>query len=418
MHIVAFCHIIQILSHTPVSALIVFFKMAGESSTNNNDPQARSVLTSGGCAAIAASNHQASGTGGCSTSHANTNNNNSATTIFRLNKFVRRLYDMVKAEQDKGVVEWRRGLLVLHSTATFTKHILPKFFNTRNFKTFRRQLNYYGFVDVRSFSNTAAATTTALWVHQELAAAVHQPNPGGSSSGSSNGSSNNNTLVVNDPDDLSLILTLRRVEPNEDHKTVEGRRQRKVMALNTVEEDLQVSTSFLQRQQIQSLLNSVISNRISSSSSSSSGSTDSSTPTSTSPPPQQQEQSVVSSPPRPAPEATPVTIFTSSPPPPSAKEDPVETPRERECPALAVRQVAPGPDHFVDVTTTSTPGPNVSPVLASVHKPVVPVTRPCGGHAPAQSRYRMAQKGAAGSPKQRVKRSLVVADLRNPTITR
>ena len=104
----------------------------------------------------------------CSTSHANTNNNNSATTIFLLNKFVRRLYDMVKAEQDKGVVEWRRGLLVLHSMATFTKHILPKFFNTRNFKTFRRQLNYYGFVHVRSFSNTAAVTTTALWVHQVL----------------------------------------------------------------------------------------------------------------------------------------------------------------------------------------------------------------------------------------------------------
>ena len=106
----------------------------------------------------------------------------------------------------------------------------------------------------------------------------------------------------------------------------------------------------------------------------------------------------------------------------------VETPRERERPALgsatvqqvAPQQVAPGPDHFVDVTTTSTPGPNVSPVLASVHKPVVPVTRPRGGHAPAQSRYRMAQKGdeRSGSPKQRVKHSLVVADLRNPTITR
>ena len=108
----------------------------------------------------------------------------------------------------------------------------------------------------------------------------------------------------------------------------------------------------------------------------------------------------------------------------------VETPRERERPALGsvmVQQVAPGPDHFGDapgpdhfgdVTTTSTPEPNVSPVLVSVHKPVVPVTRPRGGHAPAQSRHRMAQKGTEGSPKQRVKRSLVVADLRNPTITR
>ena len=89
--------------------------------------------------------------------------------------------------------------------------------------------------------------------------------------------------------------------------------------------------------------------------------------------------------------------------------------------SATVQQVAPGPAHFVDVTTTSTPGPNVSPVspvLASVHELVVPVTRPRGGHAPTRSRYRMAQKGADGSPKQRVKRSLVVADLRNPTITR
>ena len=96
----------------------------------------------------------------------------------------------------------------------------------------------------------------------------------------------------------------------------------------------------------------------------------------------------------------------------------VETPQER--PALGsamVPQVAPGPDRFVDVTMTSTPGPNVSPVLASVHELVVPVTRPCGGHAPAQSRYRMAQKGADGRLQQRVNRSLVVADLHNPTIT-
>lgn len=154
---------------------------------------------------------------------------------------------MIKAEHDKGVVEWRRGLLVLHSTATFAKHILPKFFSTRNFKTFRRQLNYYGFVHVRSFSNTAAATTTALWVHQELAAAVHNSTEGNNCGGN----------TVTDPDDLSLILTLRRVEPNDDHKTVEGRRKRKVMALNTVEEDLQVSNGFLQQQQIQALLNFV-----------------------------------------------------------------------------------------------------------------------------------------------------------------
>lgn len=53
---------------------------------------------------------------------------------------------MLQAEQNSGIVEWRRGLLVLHSTDAFTKTILPRYFNTKNFKTLRRQLNYYGFV--------------------------------------------------------------------------------------------------------------------------------------------------------------------------------------------------------------------------------------------------------------------------------
>ncbi|KAL7569021.1 hypothetical protein ACA910_021304 [Epithemia clementina (nom. ined.)] len=227
---------------------------SNSSPNQGHSPEALSILACGGNT--------------CSSNNANA-------TIFRLNKFVRRLYDMVKAEQDKGVVEWRRGLLVLHSTATFAKHILPKFFNTRNFKTFRRQLNYYGFVHVRSFSNTAAATTTALWVHQELAAAVHNNGDAGSSN---TATINNKSITIGDPDDLGLILTLRRVEPNEDHKTVEGRRQRKVMALNTVEEDLQVSTSLLQRQQIQSLLNFVGSNGMTSSSSSNATATPVATP--------------------------------------------------------------------------------------------------------------------------------------------
>jgi hypothetical protein len=58
----------------------------------------------------------------------------------RLNKFVRRLHDMLVVEKDSGIVEWRRGLLVLFSTDAFTQKILPKYFNTRNFKTFRRQV--------------------------------------------------------------------------------------------------------------------------------------------------------------------------------------------------------------------------------------------------------------------------------------
>ena len=147
-------------------------------------------------------------------------------TTTRLNKFVRRLHDMLTSEKSSGIVEWRRGLLVLHSTDAFAKQILPKYFNTRNFKTFRRQLNYYGFVHVRSFSTTGTSTT-ALWVNRDLA-----------QSGS---------------DDISSVLLLRRVEPCDSAKTTEGRRVRKELAIHTVEEDLGVSAKTLQMEQIRSM---------------------------------------------------------------------------------------------------------------------------------------------------------------------
>eukprot|EP00934_Nitzschia_sp_Nitz4_P006111 Nitzschia sp. Nitz4//scaffold13_size275219//186704//188167//NITZ4_000892-RA/size275219-snap-gene-0.57-mRNA-1//-1//CDS//3329536068//6101//frame0 len=129
----------------------------------------------------------------------------------RLNRFVRRLHDMLKAEQDSGIVEWRRGLLVLHSTDKFAAQVLPKYFNTKNFKTFRRQLNYYGFVHVRSFSATGSMTT-ALWVNRDLA--------------------------QTGTDDISSVLQLKRVELCDDAKTVEGRRHRKEEALTTVEQEV------------------------------------------------------------------------------------------------------------------------------------------------------------------------------------
>lgn len=145
----------------------------------------------------------------------------------RLNKFVRRLHDMLVREKHTGIVEWRRGLLVLFSTDAFSKKILPKYFNTRNFKTFRRQLNYYGFVHVRSFSATGN-TTTALWINQNLA--EDEAN-----------------------DDVSAVLKLRRVEPNEVSKTVEGRRIRKELAIHTVEEDIGLTSKTLQLDQIRSM---------------------------------------------------------------------------------------------------------------------------------------------------------------------
>jgi len=175
---------------------------------------------------------------GKSTTTTNTTTNTTTTTTTntstpttkktgpaRLNKFVRRLHDMLNSEQEGGVVEWRKGLLVLHSTDTFTKKVLPKYFNTKNFKTFRRQLNYYGFVHVRSFSTTGSSTT-ALWVNQDLARR-------GTSS-------------------ISSVLMLKRVEPCDSAKTAEGRRVRKEEAANTVE-DIGISTRALQMEQIRQL---------------------------------------------------------------------------------------------------------------------------------------------------------------------
>lgn len=90
----------------------------------------------------------------------------------------------------------------------------------------RRQLNYYGFVHVRSFSTTGS-TTTALWVNQDLA---------------KNGTA-----------DISSVLMLKRVEPCESGKTAEGRRVRKELAVSTVEEDIGVNTKLLQLEQIRTM---------------------------------------------------------------------------------------------------------------------------------------------------------------------
>jgi hypothetical protein len=92
---------------------------------------------------------------------------------------------------------------------------------------FTSQLNYYGFVHVRSFSATGSSTT-ALWINQELA-----------------------QNEVND--DISAVLKLRRVEPCETAKTVEGRRQRKELAIHTVEEDIGLDAKKLQMDQIRSM---------------------------------------------------------------------------------------------------------------------------------------------------------------------
>ena len=148
-------------------------------------------------------------------------------TSSRLNKFVKRLHDMLQAERGAGTAEWRKGLLVLHSTSDFAETILPKYFNTKNFKTFRRQLNYYGFTHVRSFSATGSHTT-ALWLNQELA---NSP----------------------DSDSISSVLRIKRIDPTEPTgRTAEDRRVRKEEATITVQ-DIGLDTKELQREQLRNL---------------------------------------------------------------------------------------------------------------------------------------------------------------------
>ena len=134
----------------------------------------------------------------------------------RQTKFVRKLHTMLSQEgsKGKGVVEWRNGVLILLSIERFTEELLPKYFNTHNFKTFRRQLNYYGFVHVRSQAlsgSTSAASSTAIWANEEL--------------------------MRGPESSISSILRLRRVEASEASKTPKGRRDRKYCVANSIEVD-------------------------------------------------------------------------------------------------------------------------------------------------------------------------------------
>jgi len=106
-------------------------------------------------------------------------------------------------------MSWQSGCLILHSTEEVTRDVLPLYFKTNNFKTFRRQLNYYGFVHAKSYPNPDGRGTTALWVNQELA----------------NGTYN----------EVDSILLLKRVDASEDAKTADGRRMRKEGAIELLE---------------------------------------------------------------------------------------------------------------------------------------------------------------------------------------
>lgn len=160
---------------------------------------------SGDDCAIFVPSHKKSSLKGKSDTQGNDNSGH------RLNKFVRHLHDMLVAEKDSQAVEWRCGLLILQNTASFAATILPKYFDTRNFKTFRRQLNYYGFVHVRSYSK-AASSTIAIWVNRSL------------------------IETVKNPKEICSVLSIKRVETCETSKTSEGRQLRKQMAISAADE--------------------------------------------------------------------------------------------------------------------------------------------------------------------------------------
>jgi hypothetical protein len=63
----------------------------------------------------------------------------------------------------------------------------------------------------------------------------------------------NRELAKEASDNISSVLLLKRVEPCEAAKTAEGRRNRKEMAIFTVEEDIGVSAKTLQLEQIRSM---------------------------------------------------------------------------------------------------------------------------------------------------------------------
>jgi hypothetical protein len=60
-------------------------------------------------------------------------------------------------------------------------------------------------------------------------------------------------LANSGSEDVESVLLLKRVEPCETAKTVEGRRVRKEQAIHTVEEDLGVNAKTLQMDQIRAM---------------------------------------------------------------------------------------------------------------------------------------------------------------------
>ncbi|KAG7347821.1 HSF-type DNA-binding protein [Nitzschia inconspicua] len=84
-----------------------------------------------------------------------------------LNKFLSKTYHMVD-NWDGEIVCWSNGgnAFTILDQRKFQEEILPKYFNHGKFTSFIRQLNFYGFVKLRSESDLQTHTPAVRFAHE------------------------------------------------------------------------------------------------------------------------------------------------------------------------------------------------------------------------------------------------------------
>lgn len=67
--------------------------------------------------------------------------------------FLQTTYEMIQKEKGDGIVKWSESghSFLINNTEEFIK-ILPKYFKTKNYASFVRQLNMYGFHKIKNLN--------------------------------------------------------------------------------------------------------------------------------------------------------------------------------------------------------------------------------------------------------------------------